>query len=252
MDCICNLGAGELEERLNFSWRYPNITPSHLLSLWATYSLRHQASEVRKGGRGCHQCPEEPVELYLWWTWYGLIQWRGENCVEIHLDASFSDDYIHYAKKHMDSFVRNKRLWKYCKDGKNQNCYKSDLLNQFCSIFPFHSMKTVRIRANLSRELLKDNRWVQTCRDEEKVKTSLSWNPGSLNVRVLLLVRDPRGTLQSRKHREWCPRQPDCSDPKVLCQDLVDDYRAAKTMLRDFPARFRYETWSITICIWKI
>ena len=63
---------------------------------------------------------------------------------------------------------------------------------------------------------------------------------GSLNVKVLLLVRDPRGTLQSRKHREWCPKHPDCDDPKMLCQDLVDDYKAAWSMLRDFPARFRW------------
>ena len=64
---------------------------------------------------------------------------------------------------------------------------------------------------------------------------------GSLNVKVLLLVRDPRGTLQSRKHREWCPKHPDCDDPKMLCQDLVDDYKAAVSMLRDFPARFRWK-----------
>lgn len=27
----------------------------------------------------------------------------------------------------------------------------------------------------------------------------------SLNVRIVLLIRDPRGSLQSRKHRIWCP-----------------------------------------------
>ena len=32
----------------------------------------------------------------------------------------------------------------------------------------------------------------------------------SLNVRILLLIRDPRGFLQSRKHRVWCPGNADC------------------------------------------
>ena len=26
--------------------------------------------------------------------------------------------------------------------------------------------------------------------------------------------------------RTWCPGNPDCDDPKLLCQDLVDDYHA--------------------------
>lgn len=34
----------------------------------------------------------------------------------------------------------------------------------------------------------------------------------SLNVRILLLIRDPRGFLQSRKHRVWCPGNVDCKN----------------------------------------
>lgn len=63
----------------------------------------------------------------------------------------------------------------------------------------------------------------------------------SLNVRVALLVRDPRGTMQSRKHRTWCPGNQDCSDPKRLCADLVSDYYAAKKLSKQFPERFRYD-----------
>ena len=60
----------------------------------------------------------------------------------------------------------------------------------------------------------------------------------SLNVKVLLLVRDPRGTLQSRLHRTWCPGKPDCDQAEMLCSDLVDDYRAAKVLLKEFPDKF--------------
>ena len=70
----------------------------------------------------------------------------------------------------------------------------------------------------------------------------------SLNVRVLLLVRDPRGTMQSRKHKKWCPGNPDCEDPARLCRDLVDDHKSVKKLLAEFPTRYkvvRYEDFSM-------
>lgn len=61
-----------------------------------------------------------------------------------------------------------------------------------------------------------------------------------LGVQVLLLVRDPRGTMQSRHHREWCPGSPDCSDPAWLCRDLVSDFHTAKKFSKKFPNSFRF------------
>ncbi|KAJ8927351.1 hypothetical protein NQ314_020199 [Rhamnusium bicolor] len=60
-----------------------------------------------------------------------------------------------------------------------------------------------------------------------------------LNVKVVLLVRDPRGTLQSRKHRDWCPGEPDCDQPNNLCADMVSDYSAAIQLKKRYPDRFR-------------
>lgn len=88
-------------------------------------------------------------------------------------------------------------------------------------------MKVVRLRLRLMEELLADP---------------------SLNIRVALLVRDPRGTLQSRKHRDWCPGRPDCIDPSRLCTDLVADYSAAIKLSKTYPDRFRairYEDLSV-------
>ena len=79
-------------------------------------------------------------------------------------------------------------------------------------------MKTVRLRLNLTRAL---------------VETP------DLSVRVLLLVRDPRGTLESRKHRSWCPGHPDCEDPARLCQDLESDYQAYQALSKLFPGRYQ-------------
>ena len=86
-------------------------------------------------------------------------------------NATFIGDYIRYARKNIDSFAHNKRLWKYCEGGKNTDCYKSEFLSRFCSMFPFQSMKTVRLRANLSRALLKDDRWyIQENKIKEREK----------------------------------------------------------------------------------
>ena len=87
-----------------------------------------------------------------------------------------------------------------------------------CRLFPFQSMKTVRLRLRLTKSFLADN---------------------NMNVRVLLLVRDPRGTMESRNHRDWCPGNPDCEDPARLCSDLVDDYHSAVELKKQFPDKVK-------------
>ena len=52
-------------------------------------------------------------------------------------------------------------------------------------------------------------------------------------------MRDPRGTMQSRRHRTWCGGNPDCEDPQILCEDLVADYKTAESLLKKYPSRFR-------------
>jgi len=150
----------------------------------------------------------------------------------MHCNYTNLESYLHYGKSHHWLFNHNKRLWPYCiEDGpnnyRNSYCWEPSFLNRFCSLFPFQSIKTVRLRLNLTKALVEDP---------------------SLNVRVLLLVRDPRGTIQSRKHRDWCPGNPDCDDPAHLCSDLVSDYHAIKQLMKLFPGKyevFRYEDFSM-------
>lgn len=74
----------------------------------------------------------------------------------------------------------------------------------------------------------------------------------SLGIRLVLLIRDPRGILQSRKHREWCPTQPDCSDPALVCADMVSDFSAAVRLIKEYPHTFRYTLCSFAISrIWE-
>lgn len=58
-------------------------------------------------------------------------------------------------------------------------------------------------------------------------------------MRIVFLVRDPRGTMQSRKHKKWCEKHPDCENPENLCRDLVSDYEAAVELKKEFPSTFK-------------
>ncbi|XP_065354069.1 carbohydrate sulfotransferase 5-like [Cloeon dipterum] len=137
------------------------------------------------------------------------------------------DHYLEYGKKHVFLFTHNRRLWLQCEAHPNL-CWRPEFLSAMCKLFPVQNMKVVRLRVSLAEKLLKDK--------------SLP------NVRILLLVRDPRGTMQSRRHRDWCPGNPDCDDPALLCADLANDYYAAVKLSRKYPDRFkvmRYEDISM-------
>ncbi|KAF4525472.1 hypothetical protein B566_EDAN004884, partial [Ephemera danica] len=105
-------------------------------------------------------------------------------------------DFLEYAKKDPDAFQCNKRLWEHCQNSNNRDwCYEPAFMNAMCQLFPVQSMKVVRVRLELAGLLLNDE---------------------DLAVKMVLLVRDPRGTIQSRHHREWCPESPDCDEPELL------------------------------------
>ncbi|XP_022919592.1 carbohydrate sulfotransferase 5-like [Onthophagus taurus] len=165
---------------------------------------------------------------------FGIVRVRGPplarsalNTLRKLLACDYKDlgDYLHYGRSHYNLFTHNHRLWNQCEQYP-RFCFNSTFLSEFCKLFPFQSMKVVRLSLKLGKNLLK-------------------YDP---NVKILLLVRDPRGTLQSRKHRDWCPGIDDCDKPEVLCDDLVEDYHLALKLQALFPDRFRairYEDLSL-------
>lgn len=60
---------------------------------------------------------------------------------------------------------------------------------------------------------------------------------------MALLVRDPRGLVQSRKHPKWCQDSHDCSDPALLCADMVSDYEVAVQLKEKYPQNFKYRLY---------
>lgn len=166
---------------------------------------------------------------------FGIVQIRGPPHADKAIDSlrqllkcnyTSLSDYLEFGQTHNFLFSHNMRLWRNCQLYP-QFCFDANFLNQYCRLFPFQSMKVVRLRASLAEPLLAD---------------------ADLNVRAILLIRDPRGIIQSRKHRDWCPSEPDCESPAILCKDLVADYRAAEILTKKYPTKFRairYEDLSL-------
>ncbi|XP_011685124.1 PREDICTED: carbohydrate sulfotransferase 4-like isoform X1 [Wasmannia auropunctata] len=166
---------------------------------------------------------------------YGIVQIRGSPLAEESLTRLTSllnceykelDRYLDYGKTHPWLFNHNTHLWRQCLAHK-RICWDPRFVSKFCRLFPFQSMKLVRLRLRAAETLLAEE---------------------DLGVRLVLLVRDPRGILQSRKHREWCPAKPDCSDPTLVCADMVSDFNAAVELSQKYPRSFRvvrYEDLSV-------
>eukprot|EP00096_Caligus_rogercresseyi_P012047 TRINITY_DN4939_c0_g1_i1.p1 TRINITY_DN4939_c0_g1~~TRINITY_DN4939_c0_g1_i1.p1 ORF type:complete len:481 (-),score=129.60 TRINITY_DN4939_c0_g1_i1:54-1496(-) len=107
-------------------------------------------------------------------------------------------------------------------------CFMDKFQEPICSMSPFRIIKTVRLRAQDSEYFL-------------------SRTKDFPNYKMVVLVRDPRGTLHSRSHRAWCSGD-ECINSTVVCKDLEKDAEAAYELAEKYPGRvylIRYED----ICI---
>ncbi|XP_076167324.1 carbohydrate sulfotransferase 4 isoform X1 [Ptiloglossa arizonensis] len=166
---------------------------------------------------------------------FGIVQIRGPPLADealrnleslLRCDFNNLDRYLEYGKTHPWVFNHNTHLWRQCQTHK-KICWDPRFVSKFCKLFPFQSMKIVRLRLRAAEKLLEQE---------------------DLGIRLVLLIRDPRGILQSRKHREWCPTKPDCSDPALVCADMVSDFSAAVRLIKKYPRTFRvvrYEDLSV-------
>ncbi|XP_034473034.1 carbohydrate sulfotransferase 5 [Drosophila innubila] len=113
--------------------------------------------------------------------------------------------------------------WNTCVAYSSDECWSPDTMSKICKIFPFINMSVYNLGLKYLSVLLMRK---------------------DLNLRMLLLVRDPRGTMASRAHRPWCANNPECFQPNDLCTNMATDYMIAEKLLQDYPDRFgiiRYE-----------
>lgn len=77
-------------------------------------------------------------------------------------------------------------------------CRNWEFLSGFCRVFPFQIMNLVQVE--FSEPLLTD--------------------PES-NVKMVMLVRDPRGNMESRMPLPWCRASEECINSDILCRNMV-------------------------------
>lgn len=140
--------------------------------------------------------------------------------------------FIHamHPKNH-NLFFHNFRLWNVCKNllSDRFGCFIPELYFQTCPIFPIRVMKTVRMRVAETERLLLDSEIKQT-------------------LKIVVLVRDPRGVMNSRLSLGWCQKQNSCNNPNILCKDLTSDILAALRLKKKYPG---LNTIKIVINIWS-
>ena len=77
-------------------------------------------------------------------------------------------------------------------------CYMPQYLNAVCPLYPIKLIKTVRLRVKATEKLLQDP---------------------AMDLKIIVLVRDPRGTYNSRSEMKGCAG-PKCADPNKGWQEL--------------------------------
>ena len=138
--------------------------------------------------------------------------------------------YLKHAAKHQFLFLNhNHRVAKVCSHvlPAKSACFLPSLYQRACPLFPINVIKTVRLRVEETKKLLEDS--------------------DLPNLKVIVLVRDPRGVMNSRAAMDWCAKE-QCADPKTVCEHLRRDVEAAYALHKEFPDRVRlvrYEDLSV-------
>jgi len=118
---------------------------------------------------------------------------------------------------------KNTRLWNSCVNQLEDAalCFSPEYLHAACQLYPVRLIKTVRMPMKYAVPLLESP---------------------SLNLKIILLTRDPRGTYNSRSTLAWCGHY--CSNATYGCDKLHEDVATAKQLRSRFPGRIhllRYE-----------
>ena len=142
--------------------------------------------------------------------------------------------YLEHVAHWANTFLfknHNFRLWNSCQKilPLNSMCFLPEFLSFSCKLHPIKLIKTVRMRMKHVEHLLADS---------------------ALNLRVILLVRDPRAVFNSRGSAlvsNWCTED-DCASPANECRELLDDVKMGQELNSRFPGRItllRFEDLSL-------
>ena len=128
-------------------------------------------------------------------------------------------------------FEYNFRFWNLCSGFSmgEAACFIPNFTSSFCPRFPIHLTKSVRVRLG---------QVIQMMNDDGVFKE---------NLKMVLLIRDPRAVMNSRNTMDWCASSP-CKDVHSLCEGMEQDYNNAMTLKQKYPEKIhlvRYEDLSL-------
>lgn len=107
----------------------------------------------------------------------------------------------------------NRRVWDECQRYKRPElCHRPELLTKLCASFPVNLIKAVELPVrDLVSLMAKENSSSSALIDDDD------------DLKIIYLVRDPRGTMSSRAKLKWCQANPNCRKPERLCARLEED-----------------------------
>ena len=123
------------------------------------------------------------------------------------LKCSYNDVMVKYLRARSKWFWYNFRVWSTCKNvlPAKSACFLPLFYRATCPLFPIRIVKTVRMRVQETEALLRD--------------------PELANLKVVVLVRDPRGVMNSRATMNWC-KVDHCANAEVVCEHLDQDLKS--------------------------
>ena len=157
-----------------------------------------------------------------------------ESLLKCRYDQENTIGYLQHVSQPANIFLfknHNFRLWNSCQNILPQDmlCLLPEYLNKVCPLYPIKLIKTVRLNLEETESLIKDP---------------------SLDLKILFLVRDPRGTYNSRSSTaisNWCNKD-QCADPEVGCQQMMNNIKSAFDLETRYPGTIkmvRYEDLSM-------
>lgn len=124
-------------------------------------------------------------------------------------------DYFEHEKKQKYLFKQT-RVLEDITDKELLLNYK--FIDKVCQIYPFQGMKVMKIELEGFKRIFEKN---------------------ELNVKVILLVRDPRAVMNSLNTVGWCKEEFGCTDAQNYCDSLVREYYTAKRFIKFYPNYLR-------------
>ena len=134
------------------------------------------------------------------------------------LNCNYTNKALRYFRRKYRDMMLDKRK-SFCISP--SACLDGNYLTEICKMSPIFAFKTVKM----------------TLRQVE-----IFINNPEIDLKIIHLVRDPRGVQNSRNHVRWCNR--DCSNIKTHCYFLKNDLIYADSLKQTFPGRYfrvRYE-----------